>query len=157
MIDQLPAYILPNLENGSDTTVVLRYGEIMTASAVVEGLGGLGKLRFMAAAKDSFHPDWPQVTWSCLNCGVVLSLAFPAGKDRHGRVVSAAIVVHLKSGEVRSFLSTHPSIPEDIRSSVERFLCSQVTSLWEHIEYERSLGARGGEIDLKKKGFDWDH
>jgi hypothetical protein len=151
MNDQLPAYVCPNLENRSDPTVVLGSGESTTASAFVEKLGGLGELRFMAVAKHDFHPDFPQVTWSDLNCGVVVSLAFPAGKDVHGRVVSAAVVVHLVSGTVRSFLSSLPSIPEDIRNSVEKFLSSHVGLIWQHIQDERSRGLRGGAYQAKKK------
>jgi hypothetical protein len=92
---KLPALALPNRENLNDTIVVLSDCTKMSATDFFRIIGGVQGIRLMVSS-ENLASGQPQVTSQKFENEEIYCISFESGKDRSGRVTSAALLVRKK-------------------------------------------------------------
>jgi hypothetical protein len=147
----LPAILLPNVDNAQDTTAILRNEAKATVTDLLRTIEVGADLRFMVKGSEPRGSEAPRITWCVQNDGTVIAAAaFVSGTDNHGRIVSSALVFELS--ESTAFLSQiPPGLPSDQVRNLQSALEALHLSFLQHVEGRRRLGKTGGEYSPEKK------
>lgn len=149
-----PAISLPNTDQELDQRLLTVAGERVNAAEFFATLGGAKNLRLMAQTSVLNAEFPPRITWQYYPSSnePVVSVAYPAGLDRTGRITYGAVLGKLSdfksSEELRRRLPTSAaaSVPEfALQYAAEHF-----TDLHQLIERSRSSGELGGDYAEKK-------
>ncbi len=147
----LPAIVLPNRDNAQDSFAVVRSGERLTMSELLQKIGPTTSLRFMVDSSQPMPPQKPRLTWQRMdNNQVIISAAFECGEDTYSRMTSAAVVfLQSKPSDITKALEE--TLPGDLGTTVANAVLSKAKDVAEFIDHQIAAGISGGEIGEVKK------